>query len=77
MKLTRKEFDLLWRLASNAGRLVTKGAAPEHVRELVHREDSQNLRGFIRQPRARMGCDADNPRDIVTEPGVGHRFADG
>lgn len=77
VKLTRKEFDLLWLLASNAGRLVTQGAALEHVWGKAHREDSQYLRVFIRQLRAKIGCDAGNPRYIFTEPGVGYRFADG
>lgn len=74
--LTRKEFDLLWLLASNAGRLVTQGAALEHVWGAAHREDSQYLRVFIRQLRAKIGDDAGDPRYIFTEAGVGYRFAD-
>ncbi|SCY83647.1 response regulator [Paracoccus tibetensis] len=74
--LTRKEFDLLWLLASNAGRLVTQGAALEHVWGPAHREDSQYLRVFIRQLRAKIGDDAGDPRYIFTEAGVGYRFAD-
>ncbi|MCQ0969901.1 response regulator [Paracoccus sp. TK19116] len=74
--LTRKEFDLLWLLASNAGRLVTQGAALEHVWGPAHREDSQYLRVFIRQLRTKIGDDAGDPRYIFTEAGVGYRFAD-
>ena len=73
--LTRKEFDLLWLLASNAGRLVTQGAALEHVWGAAHREDSQYLRVFIRQLRTKIGDDAGDPRYIFTEAGVGYRFA--
>ena len=76
LKLTRKEFDLLWLLASNAGRLVTQSMALEHVWGKAHTEDSQYLRVFIRQLRAKIGDDAGNPRYIFTEPGVGYRFAD-
>jgi two-component system KDP operon response regulator KdpE len=76
LKLTRKEFDLLWVLASNAGRLVTQGMALEHVWGKAHTEDSQYLRVFIRQLRAKIGDDAGNPRYIFTEPGVGYRFAE-
>ena len=72
--LTRKEFDLLWLLASNADRLVTQGAALEHVWGPAHREDSQYLRVFIRQLRTKIGDDAGNPRYIFTEAGVGYRF---
>lgn len=76
VKLTRKEFDLLWLLASNAGRLVTQSMALEHVWGKAHSEDSQYLRVFIRQLRAKIGDDAGNPRYIFTEAGVGYRFAD-
>lgn len=76
LKLTRKEFDLLWVLASNAGRLVTQGMALEHVWGKAHSEDSQYLRVFVRQLRAKIGDDAGNPRYIFTEPGVGYRFAE-
>jgi len=75
LKLTRKEFDLLWVLASNAGRQVTQGMALEHVWGKAHTEDSQYLRVFVRQLRAKIGDDAGNPRYIFTEPGVGYRFA--
>lgn len=74
--LTRKEFDLLWLLASNAGRLVTQGMALQHVWGPAHLEDSQYLRVFIRQLRAKIGDDAGNPRYIFTEAGVGYRFAE-
>lgn len=73
--LTRKEFDLLWLLASNAGRLVTQAMALSHVWGPAHLEDSQYLRVFIRQLRAKIGDDAGNPRYIFTEAGVGYRFA--
>lgn len=73
--LTRKEFDLLWLLASNAGRLVTQRMALEHVWGKAHTQDSQYLRVFIRQLRAKIGDDAGNPRYIFTEAGVGYRFA--
>ncbi|TJZ89531.1 response regulator [Paracoccus gahaiensis] len=75
--LTRKEFDLLWLLASNAGRLVTQGMALEQVWGPAHLEDSQYLRVFIRQLRAKIGDDAGNPKFIFTEAGVGYRFASG
>ncbi|TGN68210.1 response regulator transcription factor [Paracoccus liaowanqingii] len=72
--LTHKEFDLLWLLASHAGRLVTQGMALAHVWGPAHLEDSQYLRVFIRQLRAKIGDDAGNPRYIFTEAGVGYRF---
>ncbi len=41
-----------------------------------HRDDSQYQRGVSRQLRAEIGGDAGKPRDIATETGIGHRFAD-
>jgi two-component system, OmpR family, KDP operon response regulator KdpE len=76
LKLTRKEFDLLWLLASNPGRLVTQRMALESVWGKAHARDSQYLRVFIRQLRTKIGDDAANPRYIFTEPGVGYRFTD-
>jgi two-component system, OmpR family, KDP operon response regulator KdpE len=77
VKLTRKEFDLLWMLASQAGRLVTQAMILRTIWGPAHTEDSQYLRVYIRQLRAKIGDDATNPRYIFTEPGLGYRFCDG
>lgn len=74
VKLTRKEFDILWLLASHAGRLVTQDMILRAVWGEAHTEDSQYLRVYIRQIRTKIGDDAANPRFIFTEPGVGYRF---
>lgn len=74
VKLTRKEFDLLWMLASQAGRLVTQAMILRTIWGPAHAEDSQYLRVYIRQLRAKIGDDATNPRYIFTEPGLGYRF---
>jgi two-component system, OmpR family, KDP operon response regulator KdpE len=77
LKLTNKEFDLLWMLASQAGRLVTQAMILRTIWGPAHAEDSQYLRVYIRQLRAKIGDDATNPRYIFTEPGLGYRFCDG
>lgn len=74
LHLTRREFDLLWMLASHAGRLVTQGMILTALWGPAHTEDSQYLRVFIRQLRRKLGDDAANPRYILTEPGIGYRF---
>lgn len=76
MKLTRREFDLLWLLASHAGRLVTQEMALRAIWGPAHAGDSQYLRVYIRNLRAKLGDDAADPRWIFTEPGVGYRLAD-
>ncbi|TNC73091.1 response regulator [Rubellimicrobium roseum] len=74
VRLTRREFDLLWLLASHAGRLVTQGQILRTLWGPAHAEDSQYLRVYVRQLRAKIGDDASDPRYIFTEPGVGYRF---
>ncbi|MGV8987752.1 MAG: response regulator [Cypionkella sp.] len=75
LHLTRREFDLLWMLASHTGRLVTQSMILKTLWGPAHVEDSQYLRVFIRQLRAKLGDDAANPRYLITEPGVGYRFS--
>jgi two-component system, OmpR family, KDP operon response regulator KdpE len=77
LKLTRREFDLLWLLASHAGRLVTQKMILNAIWGPAHADDSQYLRVYIRQLRAKLGDDAADPRWIFTEPGVGYRLSDG
>lgn len=74
LHLTRREFDLLWLLASHAGRLVTQAMILKSLWGPAHVEDSQYLRVYIRQLRQKLGDDAANPRYIMTEPGIGYRF---
>lgn len=77
LHLTRREFDLLWMLAANAGRLVTHGMILKTLWGPAHTEDSQYLRVYIRQLRQKLDDDATNPRYIATEPGIGYRFIGG
>jgi len=76
LHLTRREFDLLWMLASHRGRLVTQEMILRTIWGPAHAEDSQYLRVYIRQLRQKLGDDAANPRFIATEPGIGYRFLD-
>lgn len=74
LHLTRREFDLLWLLASHAGRLVTQSMILKSLWGPAHAADSQYLRVYLRQLRQKLGDDAANPRYIMTEPGIGYRF---
>lgn len=76
LHLTRREFDLLWMLASHRGRLVTQEMILRAIWGPAHAEDSQYLRVYVRQLRQKLGDDAANPRFIFTEPGVGYRLAE-
>lgn len=74
LKLTRKEFDVLWMLARNAGRIVTHQMLLREVWGKAHEHDTQYLRVFVRQLRRKLGDDPANPRYIMNEPGVGYRM---
>jgi len=76
IKVSRKEFDVLWMLASNAGRLVTHRTLLREIWGKAHEDDTQYLRVLVRQLRQKIGDDATDPRYIVNEPGVGYRIAE-
>ncbi|TLG75569.1 response regulator transcription factor [Methylocystis sp. B8] len=74
VKLTPKEFDLLAYLARHAGRPLTHREILKTVWGPAHQNDSQYLRVFIGQLRAKIEDNAATPKIITTEPGVGYRF---
>jgi two-component system KDP operon response regulator KdpE len=74
--LTPKEYDLLRVLVRNAGRVVTHRQILAAVWGPAHTSDTQYLRVFIGQLRAKIEPEPANPSLIVTEPGIGYRFAD-
>ncbi len=76
LSLTRREFDLLWMLASHRGRLLTQEMILKAIWGPAHLHDSQYLRVYIGQLRQKLGDDASNPRFIFTEPGIGYRMAE-
>jgi two-component system KDP operon response regulator KdpE len=75
VKLTPKEYDLLTTLARHAGRLLTHRQILTAVWGPAHQEDTQYLRVLVGQLRGKIEDDASAPQIIVTEPGVGYRFA--
>ncbi len=76
VKLTPKEYELLAILFRNAGRVVTHRQILTSVWGPAHTEDTQYLRVFIGQLRAKIERDPTSPRIVKTEPGVGYRAAE-
>jgi two-component system KDP operon response regulator KdpE len=76
LKLTPKEFELLSFLARHAGRVVTHKQILTAVWGPAHTEDTQYLRVYVGQLRHKVEEQADDPRIILTEPGIGYRIAD-
>lgn len=75
VRLARKEFDLLAVLARHAGVVMTHRQLLTAIWGDEHVGDTQYLRVYIGQIRQKLGDDGD-VRLIVTEPGIGYRFAD-
>ncbi len=74
--LTPIEFDLLRALARNRGRLMTHRKLLAEVWGPEYVDDIQPLRTHVARLRAKIEPDGgDRPRYIVTDPGVGYRFA--
>ena len=73
--LTPIEFDLLRVLARNRGRLMTHRALLVEVWGPGYADDVQALRTHIARLRAKIEPEGAVPRYIVTDPGVGYRFA--
>jgi two-component system KDP operon response regulator KdpE len=76
IRLTPTEYDLLAILVRHCGRVVTHRQLLGSVWGPAHVEDTQYLRVFIGQLRAKIEADPANPRIIQTEPSIGYRFVD-
>ncbi len=74
LKLTPKEFDLLAILVRHAGRVVTHRQILSAVWGPAHADDTQYLRVFVGQLRAKIEPNPEMPRLVLTEPGIGYRL---
>ena len=72
--LTPTEFGLLRELARNRGRLMTHRALLVAVWGVEYEDDFQVLRAHIANLRRKIEP-ADGPKYVLTDPGVGYRFA--
>jgi two-component system KDP operon response regulator KdpE len=76
LKLTPKEFELLSFLAKHAGRVLTHKQILTAVWGPAHTEDTQYLRVYVGQLRQKVEAHPDDPRIILTEPGIGYRIVE-
>lgn len=76
VRLTPKEFDLLVLLMRHAGKVITHRQLLSDIWGPANVADSQYLRVFIGQLRAKLEDVPAEPALILTEPGVGYRFTD-
>ncbi|HEV7563426.1 MAG TPA: response regulator transcription factor [Solirubrobacterales bacterium] len=72
--LTPTEFELLGTLARNRGKLMTHRALLVEVWGVSYEDDLQVLRAHVANLRRKIEP-PDGPKYVLTDPGVGYRFA--
>ena len=76
VRLTPKEYDILYYLMAHAGRAITHGKLLTSVWGAQYRQEVDYLRTFVRQLRKKIEDDPSNPRYLLTDTCVGYRFAE-
>lgn len=76
IKLRPTEYRLLYHLVSNAGWVMSHETLLSKVWGPEYRDEIQYLRLYINYLRQKIEVDPAEPRYILTERGVGYRFAD-
>jgi two-component system KDP operon response regulator KdpE len=74
--LTPIEFKLLVLLITNRGKVITHSQISKEVWGYGETGDSKSIRVFMASLRRKIEKDSSNPKFILTEIGVGYRFAD-
>lgn len=73
--LTPTEYELLRVLMQNRGRLMTHRALLREVWGPAYEDDTQVLRVHVANLRRKIELDPSSPRHVLTDPGIGYRFA--
>ncbi|MCF8255168.1 MAG: response regulator transcription factor [Bacteroidia bacterium] len=74
LKLTATEYNLLVLLAKNEGRVLTHQYILKEIWGYGAQNETQYLRVFIGTLRKKIEPNANEPKHIYTESGVGYRF---
>ncbi len=74
--LTKLEYELLAVMVKNAGKVLTHQYLLKSVWGPLNIQETHYLRVFVATLRKKIETDASRPKLILTEQGVGYRFAD-
>lgn len=74
LDLTPTEYKLLYHLVRNAGHVLQHGTLLAKVWGREYVDEVDYLRVYVRRLRDKLGDDAEHPRYIRTERGLGYRF---
>ena len=74
--LTQKERELLWFLASQPGKVLSRSQLLEKVWEYAYSGDTRTVDTHVKRLRKKLGLsdDHDFPWDITTVWGIGYKF---
>lgn len=72
---TPTEYSLLEQMATNPGKLLTHSWLLQKVWGTGYTQETHYLHVYVRQLRQKLGDDTGIPKLIITEPGVGYRWA--
>jgi DNA-binding response OmpR family regulator len=75
LKLTAKEFDLLWFLASHPRRVFSRSQLMDRVWGYEAALDTGTVTVHVRRLREKIEDDPSHPRTLETVWGVGYRFS--
>jgi two-component system KDP operon response regulator KdpE len=75
VRLTPTEWHVLEVLVRNPGRLVSQRQLLHEVWGPRYERETNYLRVYLAQLRAKLEPDPSRPRHLITEPGMGYRFA--
>ncbi len=74
IELTGAEFDLLWLLASNGGRILSREEIFAQLRGIEYDGQDRSIDVRISRIRPKIGDDPEHPRLIKTVRGKGYLF---
>jgi two-component system KDP operon response regulator KdpE len=74
IKLTPKEYAVLFNLSSNPDRVITQTHLLREIWGPSHLHQTHYLRNVISHIRQKIGDDPTEPHYLITEPGIGYRF---
>jgi len=74
VELTRSEFDLLYALASRAGRVYSRYELITRVQGYDYEGYERTIDAHVKNLRRKLGEDPKHPRYVVTVTGVGYKF---
>jgi two-component system KDP operon response regulator KdpE len=74
LRLTVKEFDLLWYLAAHANKTITHRELLRAVWGPDYGDEQEYLRVFMNRLRKKIEFSPSDPKYLLTEPWVGYRL---